>query len=56
MQTPIKLRDCLLSEAVGDICGSPWEFAPYKQLTTSGLQESVMSFVYYTRLYKRVII
>lgn len=43
--TPIKLKDCLLSEAIGDICGSPWEFAPYKQLSMEGLKAS-MTFDY----------
>lgn len=40
-EAPIKLKDCLLSEAIGDICGSPWEFAPYKQITLEGFRKSL---------------
>jgi ADP-ribosylglycohydrolase len=47
MSEPIKLKNCLLAEAIGDICGSPWEFAPYKQLTLDGLKES-LEFKYLT--------
>lgn len=42
MDKPIKLKDCLLSAAIGDICGSPWEFAPNKNLTLKGFQECMM--------------
>ena len=38
---PIKLKDCLLSAAIGDICGSPWEFAPFKGLTLEGFRKSI---------------
>lgn len=47
MSTPVKLKNCLLAEAIGDICGSPWEFSPYKQLTMDGLKES-LEFKYRT--------
>ena len=40
-----KLKGRLMAVAVGDSCGSPWEFAPYKGLTLEGLRE-VMSFDY----------
>ena len=41
----LKLKDCLLSAAVGDICGSPWEFAPNKNLRLHGLRDC-MEFDY----------
>ena len=39
------LKDCLLSAAIGDICGSPWEFAPNKNLRLSGFRDC-MEFDY----------
>lgn len=42
MDKPIKLKDCLLAAAIGDICGSPWEFAPNKNLTLKGFQECMI--------------
>ena len=45
MNKPVRLKDCLLAAAIGDICGSPWEFAPNKELTLEGLRDC-MTFDY----------
>ena len=41
----MRLSGRLMAVAVGDTCGSPWEFSPYKDLDLNGLRE-VMSFEY----------
>ena len=39
MEELIKIKDCLLAASIGDICGTPWEFSPFKGLTIDGFRE-----------------